>query len=278
MLRRISASALILTFLAGGAFAAGPSAPELASRPGAAYTIYMNFSGFEYNGTWGGTGKTPGNVPAYTTDGDATTFSATELNNIRQVWARTAQKYSGFDVNVTTIDPAVAAGRASSDAQRQAYYDATPRAMHTVIGGTSAWFGSAGGVSYVGTTQYGGYTGGFHTNWVFPNSSAGNLRYLAEATAHENGHGLSLSHQKDQITGAEYSSNNGANGNGSYAPIMGNSYSSQRGAWREGNAAGNGQNDVATLLSNGGMGSLLEDGIGHSLATATPSPSPLQEE
>lgn len=271
MLRRISASALLATFLTGGLLAA-PVAPELSSRPGAAYTIYLNFTGFGYTGTWGNTGKTPGNVPAYTTDPDATSFSAGEIGNIRQIWARTAQKYAGFDVDITTVDPAVRAGKAGNDAERQAYYDATPRTMHTVIGGTDAWYGSAGGVSYLGTTQNGGYTGGYHTNWVFPNGSAGNLQFLAEATAHENGHGLKLDHQRDQINGGEYSSNGGARGAGSYAPVMGNSYSAQRGAWREGNATGNAQNDVVTLLSNRNIGGLLDDGIGHSLASATPLP------
>ena len=269
--RLLSASVLLLAF-AGTALAQRSALPQLSSREGSAYTLYLNFGGFAFEGSWGNTGRTPGDVAAYSTDGDSSTFTSGELGNIRQVWARVAEKYSGFDVNVTTIDPAVAAGRAGSDGDRQRYYDATPRVMQSIIGGSSDWYGPAGGVSYVGTTQFGGYGGqGFHTNWTFANSSSSNnLRYLAEATAHEHAHGLSCRHQTDQNTGATYSSNGNSTGNGSFAPIMGNSYSSQRGLWREGRSGAGSQNDVQTLLSNQNIGSLLDDGIGHGFDDATP--------
>ena len=93
-----------------------PAAPALNSNPGARYTVFLNFTGFNYNGTWAG--KTPGNVPAYTTDADATTFSTGDLNNIREIWARTSQKYIGMNINVTTVDPAP---RGLTDAQRQTW-------------------------------------------------------------------------------------------------------------------------------------------------------------
>ncbi|MDX1930985.1 MAG: PEP-CTERM sorting domain-containing protein [Capsulimonadales bacterium] len=242
--------------------------PALSSRAGAAYTLYLNFGGFNFNGNWGNTGLAPGSTGAFGTS-----------DQIREIWARTAEKYSAFNVNVTTVDPAVAAGQASSDAQRQLFYDNSSRLMHTVIG-SGTWFGAAGGVSYIGVAPFSysgiGTTNGFHTNWVFTNFLANGSKFIAEATAHENGHGLNLDHQSDfQVNGNinnEYSSNGGASGNGSYAPIMGNSYGSQRGTWRTGTYSnGTVQNDVATLLSNSGF-SLVDDGIGHSFATATNLP------
>jgi hypothetical protein len=57
---------------------------------------------------------------------------------------------------------------------------------------------------------------------------------------------------------------------------MGAAYYTQRGAWRVGDS-NNGssnhiQNDVAVILSNSDIGGFVNDGIGHTLATATPMP------
>jgi hypothetical protein len=97
-----------------------------------------------------------------------------------------------------------------------------------------------------------------------------------QASIHENGHGLSLSHQADYQGSTkinEYSVGDNNSANGTYAPIMGAAYYTQRGAWRLGDVSGGGtQNDVAVLLSNSGMGSYINDGIGHTRATATPLP------
>lgn len=255
--------------------------PALSSRPGAAYTIYLDFAGFSFTGTWVN-GMTPGVTPAY--DNTVGSFSAQDQANIAEVWARVAEKYAAFDINVTTIDPAVAAGQAGTDIARQAYYDSAPRLMHTVVGGTGTWYGSAGttGVSGIRTDQNTYTTGwnngagkGFHTNWAFSGQVGSNLKALGEIASHENGHGLGLSHQSD-FSGTklvnEYSTNNNVSGNGSYAPVMGASYYSQRGTWRVGTSDQSGpvaQNDVQTILSNVGMGGFVNDGIGHAAPAAT---------
>lgn len=245
-----------------------PIAPQLSSLAGAPYTLFLNFTGFKYPGNWGG--GTPGSVPAYNTDSDTTTFSTAEMGAIRETWAAVAQKYVGFNINVTTVDPAASG---LTDSARKDYYDSTPRLMHTIIGGSNTWFSSgAGGVSYVGTTQY-SYGSGteYKTNWVFPDNLGGGFpKYVAEAAAHENGHGLSLGHQHDETSGAEYSTNNGASGPGSYSPTVGVGYYSQRSTWRVGDPAKGNVNDVAVLLTNDGIGALRDDSVGHSMATATP--------
>ena len=224
-IRSVSFSFATLAMLALlGTANAGLAVPKYDSRPDAAYTLYLDFGGFDYNGAWAG--RTPGSTPAYDSDGNASSFSARELNDIQKIWARTAEKYTAFNINVTTVDPA-ASGLA--DASRQSYYDNTARVMHTVVGGDGSWIGG-GGYSYVGTmknssAQYGALNGA-HTNWVFANLAPEYLQFVAEATAHENGHGLGLNHQSDLTVGSgqdrEYSlGDNAHDGQSSVAPVMG---------------------------------------------------------
>lgn len=247
--------------IASAASVAFAPAPGLSSRPGAAYTVYLNFDGFTYSGNW--SGRPPGVVPAYT----GTTAQLTEA------WARVAEKYAAFDVNVTTVDPS---GFAPADyLSRQNYYDATPRVMQTIIGGNNGWYGNAGGVSYVNVFRNSYPAGsGRHTNWAFPlNLGNNNPKSVAEAVTHEAGHGFGLRHQNDHNLNPDntYSTNNGATGVGSYAPQMGVTYNSQRGAWRVGTFAGGGgalQNDVATILNNPDL-ALVDSGYGHSFDAAT---------
>lgn len=271
--RGLLLSALAIVF-ASSAFAQRPEAPVMNSNLGARYNLFLNFTGIDYRsvanssgvGTWGGTGRSPGIVPAYDIDGNTTTFSSTEQQRIRDTWARFANAYRGFNINVTTIDPAAPG---LTDAQRQAFYDQKQYFGHTMFGGTNTWYGSAGGVSYVGTAQSANAASGRHTNWVFPvNGSGSSAKGMAAAGIHEDGHILGLSHQSDENSGAGYSNNNGAVGNGSYAPIMGTTYNVQRGTWRQGTAGIN-ANDVARLQANSLMGALLDSGRGHTLATAT---------
>ena len=253
-----------------------PTVEALSSRPGSAYTLFLNFAGFNYTGNWAS--GTPGSTGAYDGVASGGSFSATQNARIKEIWARTAEKYSYFNINVTTVDPAVAAGQAATDLARQNYYDTTAKVMHTVIGGTGGWIGG-GGISYVGTTQSAQSAGtGYHTNWVFSDQAPSNTRFVAEATAHENGHGLSVWHQSDYngtTLQNEYSSNNSSVGNGSFAPTMGNSYSSQRGLWRNGLSSQFGpsspQNDFNVLMSNNGI-QLVDDGNGHTLGTALALP------
>ncbi len=269
------ALALVTTAMAS----ADLTAPSYSSKPGAAYTVYLDFGGFSFAGNWGTTGPsdpdngqgTPGVIPAYDVDGNTNSFSAQELANIQNVYARVAETYAGFNINVTTVDPAAG----MSDAQRQAYYDATPQIMHTVIGGNSNWSGSpSGGLSFLGVTQSVATSNGGHTNFAFSEGGADQLQFVGDVAAHENGHGFGLHHQSDITTNpvTEYSEGDAAsaaNGNNSVAPIMGDSYTANRGLWRNGTMSNGAiQNDIATILSNNNM-VLTDDGVGHSFLTAT---------
>jgi hypothetical protein len=255
-----------------------PAVPAFNSgAANAPYTLYLDFAGFSFNGTWGAGGPSPGVTPAYTVDGNASSFNTTELANIKNVWSRVAEKYSPFNINVTTVDPAPAAFL-GNDTFRQAYYDSRPGLMHTVIGGSGSWRPDAGGVSYVNVAP--GLGGaGTHTNWVFSAQAPSFLQFIGEASAHEDGHALGLSHQSDYSGNtllAEYSDGTGV-GPGSVAPIMGVSYYSERGLWKNGTAHTNEsgptfQNDPSILKNDPGMGGFINDGIGHTPASATPLP------
>ena len=91
--------------------------PQLNSRPGAAYTVYLDFAGFNFTGTWGGDGSgagTPGSTPAFDNVASTGGFNTTQQNDIREIWARVSQCYTAFNINVTTVDPAVAAAALNS--------------------------------------------------------------------------------------------------------------------------------------------------------------------
>jgi len=252
-----------------GSSHAQPLAPQFSSRPDAAYTMYLNFSGFSYTGTW--SSYTPGVTTAYGGQ-TGSQFTTQQQANIKNIWARVAEAYAPFNVNVTTVDPAVAAlGAGITDLQRQNYYDATPRLIHNVIGNNS--FVSAGGISFINVWAN-AQTNGRATNWTFVNQVGGanQLSNIAVVSNHEVGHAAGLLHQGDYIGSTrvnEYSTNNGST---SLAPIMGVGYSASRNAWRTGRVSTNTgviQNDPGRILaSNPGMG-LFNDGIGRTLATAT---------
>ena len=64
----------------------------LSSLPGALYTVYLDFTGFNFNGTQ--SGSAPGSTPAYNSDLDPTTFNTTEILAIQNMWNRVPQDYA----------------------------------------------------------------------------------------------------------------------------------------------------------------------------------------
>ncbi|HRK30764.1 MAG TPA: hypothetical protein PLD59_06765 [Tepidisphaeraceae bacterium] len=204
--------------------AGGPlSVPVLSSRPSARAKLYLDFDG-DFTSSWGT--LSPGATPAYSLDNDPTTFTPTELSYIDEIWQGVSEKFSPFDVDVTTINPGPLIDFES---------------YRIVIGGTGSWFGLAGGVAYLG-----GFTG------VDPNTAyvfSGNLlpadplhaSFVTAATAHEAGHGFGLLHQS-HWNGTTYVSEYNR-GDDEKAPIMGSSYR-KRGLWWQGPTV------LSTLIQN----------------------------
>src|SRR5436853_5609068 len=92
-----------LESLEGRLLMPGLDVPQLSSRPGAAATIYLDFNG-HVESSWGSFSNVT--TPAFDRDGDPTSFSATELNSINEIWTRVAEDFIPFNVNVTTVAPA----------------------------------------------------------------------------------------------------------------------------------------------------------------------------
>jgi len=265
-----------------------PVPVSYSSDPGAAYTLYLDFGGFTIN-KWAG-GSMPGTTPAFDENGDPTSFSSQELSDIQQIWSRVAAIYAPFNVNVTTVDPAIAAGQATNDTTREEYYDNQAGIEHTIIGGNGDWPGAPGGgeggLSEEGVMPYSDPVFGGHANFVFTSESSDAT--IALTIAHEDGHALNLEHQGDYSSGLteinEVSAGTGT-GPGSVAPIMGGAAyeGAQRGLFAIGASIGNTgggygspgiiQNDDQIIANDPGEGGFSNDGIGHTRASATPLPT-----
>jgi hypothetical protein len=153
------------------------------------------------------------NTPAFDTDSSPTTFSDSEIAVISEIWARVAEKYAPFNINVTTADP-------GNENRRET--------MRILIGGDGAWAGGGiGGTSTVGDFYN---LNGQNTAWVFPVALSNNPKYVADATAHEAGHGFGLRHHSTWDGGGNLVDAYD-HGDASTAPIMGSAYLTARSVW-----------------------------------------------
>lgn len=236
--------------------AAAPFPPEMAfrlhSRPGSGRVIYLDFDGHDASTTvWGA------DAIARPCDFDSLpgSFSSSERTTIIYIWQRVAADYAMYDLDVTTEDPGIEALRKTSTGD-------TNYGIRVGIGGSSAdWYGSAGGVAYVGS---------FDDNidlpcWVFPGSLGNSEKNIAEACSHEVGHTLGLSHD-GRISPAE----NYYYGQGNWAPIMGVGYNRPIVQWSKGEyaSANQTQDDLAVMLNYGAA--YRPDDYGNSVGTASP--------
>lgn len=233
-----------------------PFPPEMAfrlhSRPGVGKVIYLDFDGHDASATsWGGEAI----ARPFDTDGNPHFFSTAERERIIGIWQRVAEDFAMYDVNVTTEFP-------GTDALINSGGGDTNFGIRVVIGGSSGdWYGSAGGVAYVGSFNWNSDT----PTWVFPKSLSDSEKNIAEATSHEVGHTLGLSHD-GTTTGSEYYS-----GHGNWAPIMGTGYSRPIVQWSRGeyaNANRTNQDDLAVMPTYGTP--FRADDHGNSIAAATP--------
>ena len=232
----------------------------LHSRPGAPNTVFIDFDGHEITATaWNNSSGRPATYYAkpYDLDGSPGTFNSTERGRIVDIWHRVSEDLAPFNIDVTTEDPG------SFDR-----YTGHILVTHTVDElGADMPSNGGGGVAYVGVFGNSNY----HTYYspalvYFDHLGSGGETYIAEASSHEFGHNLGLSHD-GTTSGTTYYAGHGS-GLVSWAPIMGNSYNKNITEWSRGEYTGanQSQDDLAIIdLELGYAG----DDHGDSLVTAT---------
>jgi PKD repeat protein len=216
----------------------------LHSKPGSKRVIYLDFDGHTLQNTaWnGGSVPNPLVCPPWDTDGNASVFGDAERTVIQKVWQRVSEDYAPFDVDVTTEDPGDAA--MNRDSSGDEYYG-----TRVLISPISSYFGSYGGIAYVGVFDSMGST--YKPALVFPERLSNGEKYIAEAAAHECGHNLGLSHD-GTTSGTSYYAGHGSGETG-WAPIMGSGYYKNLTQWSRGeySLANNTEDDLAVIGQNG---------------------------
>jgi uncharacterized protein YdeI (BOF family) len=240
------------------------SVPAYSSLPEAPKKIYLDFDGEEVrNSSWNyrtyHNGYNTGEVidaPPYSTDGNLGSFSSSERTRIREIWARVAEDFRPFYVDVTTIEPPEELFTAGNQAIRVL--------ISTNVDATTGeqWYPVAGGVAYLRSWTYRTDT----PVWVFENHLGnGNEKYVAEAASHEVGHAYNLRH--DGNGGSAYYRGHGS-GEAGWAPLMGVGYYRRLSQWSQGEYTGANQDedDLAKIAS---YVPYRDDDHGDAPATAT---------
>jgi Bacterial pre-peptidase C-terminal domain/Bacterial Ig domain len=233
----------------------------LHSKPGSSKTIYLDFTGEVLGANaWVATGYTA--LPM-DFDGDGTTFSTQERQLIEGIWARVAEDYAPFDIDVTTEEPApTALDRASAADTIYGVRALITNSLNTDICGLNC-----GGVAYVGTFDIIGTNQYYQPAWVFAGALGYDEKGVAEATSHEVGHNLNLNHDGTK-NAAGGTVNEYYGGQGSWAPIMGDGYGRPLTQFSSGQyaAANNTENDYSQIAGEGV--SLVADEAGSTTPTA----------
>jgi len=244
------------TDAAQGSSAGGPAAiglPPLAdtfilhSRPGAARTVYLDVDGHTTVGTdWNAICDDvlcPEGAPivseALDVDGNTGSFSNAELGLIQGIWARAADDYAMFDIDVTTESPPL------SDIIRSSFND--ERYGLRVVVTRSNFYNPALGVAFVGAFGDLVDTPAFVFTRI--NNQPYTLPYgLAHGVSHEIGHTLGLHHDGSTNPAAAYSF-----GSSGWGPIMGGAGIAQYVTWSKGEYAfaNNGEGDLAVMATFG---------------------------
>lgn len=235
----------------------------LHSRPSSKRKIYLDFNGHSTTGSaWNSSyGIDPIVHPAFDLDGVPGTFSTTELNTIQNIWRRVAEDYAAFDVDVTTQEPP--ADQMTRTSSTDDTYGARALITKNWTAGTTRGDCGCGGFAYVGVFDNTNET--YKTAFIFQDKLGNGEKNIAEATSHEVGHNLGLSHDGTSSVGYYQGHGSGATG---WAPIMGVGYYKELVQFSKGEYlnANNKEDDFLVMQNNGVM--FAADDFGNSIATA----------
>ena len=232
---------------------------ELQSRPLATKRIYLDFDGHVTTGTpWNQLPGVPLSLvtPAFSLDADYAAFSDLELTAIQEIWARVAEDFAPFDVDVTTRLPA--------DEDLINFGDGdTQWGMRVVVGGDGDWMPGAAGIALLESFGRADLAPAF----AFANQPwKTNFNFVATVISHEVGHTLGLKHHGYQ--GAEY-----YGGRGDWGPLMGNPFNRLLTQWSSGDygdATRPDQDDLQIITTRPGNGfGYRPDDHGNEIGTAT---------
>ena len=225
-----------------------PQTFRLHSNPGAKRTIFLDFDGTTVKKTaWNDqvdvrngehSGWDPGN--------NGRKFSAREQRMVQSVWARVAEDYAPFAVDVTTQQPNE--DRIHRTNRRDKVFGtrvliSDSRQAHTAICNRQC-----GGVSFLNIFSVPGRAHRRHQPaWVFPAGLGQDVKAVAEAATHEAGHTFGLVHDGQVLVTDYYQ------GHGAWAPIMGAAYFRPITQWSNGayNLANARQDDIRIIAARG---------------------------
>lgn len=199
-------------------------APVLNSYTPASATVYLDFDGAEVDGTiWNEQGKI---IAAPSGLSPAT---------ITWIHKLIAEHFKLFNLNITT-DPEV--------------YGKAPvhQRIRIIFTPNGAWYGTATGVSAIGSFAWGDDT----PAWVFMDALSNNASFIASAATHQIGHTLGLQHQSVYDSyGSMITELSGGESNifSNQAPLMGIPFYKQA-DWENGHpstGAQNIQSDTASI-------------------------------
>jgi PKD repeat protein len=235
----------------------------LHSRPGSKRKIYLDVNGHTTTGTAWNTsyGVDPIISPAFDQDGVPGTFSAAELATIQNMWRRVAEDYAAFDVDVTTEEPTP--DQMSRSSTSDLSYGTRALITKNFTAGTVKGDCGCGGFAYVGVFDA---TSEFNKPaFIFQDKLSNNEKLIAEATSHEVGHNLGLSHDGTSSVGYYQGHGTGVTG---WAPIMGVGYYKELVQFSKGEYlnANNKEDDYLVMQNNGVM--FAADDFGNTTATA----------
>jgi hypothetical protein len=221
---------------AGAAAQEGVSADsvlKLHSRPGATYSIFIDFDGGHVENTaWNASsGAASLQAAPYDTNGKPGNFSAAEVDEMVDIWRRVAEDFSPFEVDVTTEDP-------GSIGPKTAWVLVTD----SKAGGNSLPEAAADSTAYINTL--GSTITTYYTPAFVYHNNLGTSAAVAGAVSHSTGHLVGLSHDID------------VSGNGvDWGAIMGLDHTGKLTQWSKGSGGGmaNPQDDIAILMGRMGM-------------------------